>query len=159
MQRSSRVASAFRPRDLLALSPASAAGLPGAALRGARAAVRDALQSAFEDPAFRAAWEVCVSVPGWLDRDAARLLFGLAAHGERNGCVVEIGSYLGRSTILLAVASGERVVAVDPHAGELVAGESEIPADTFPLFLRNVEAAGVADRVDARRQTSLEAAQ
>jgi predicted O-methyltransferase YrrM len=149
------MASPLRTRDLLAVSPVE---LAGAALRGARRQVRETLESRFEDPAFVLAWARCVSVPGWLDRDAARLLFGLAAHGGGDGRIVEIGSYLGRSTILLALADAGTVVAVDPHAGELVAGESDVVADTYPLFLRNLETAGVVDRVEPRRETSLEAA-
>lgn len=153
------MASAVRPLDLLAVSPGR---LAAAALRGARRHVRETVELRLEDPAFARAWERCVPVPGWLDRDAARLLFGLAAHGpargRAEGRIVEIGSYLGRSTILLALARAGTVVAVDPHEGELTAGEHGPAADTYPLFLRNLETAGVAGLVEPRRQTSLEAA-
>jgi predicted O-methyltransferase YrrM len=52
------------------------------------------------------------------DREA-RALFGLAYAGPGEGAIVEIGSFIGRSTIYLAkgamAAGRERVTAIDPH--------------------------------------------
>ena len=55
---------------------------------------------------------------GWLtDAQAERLRVRAAAAGA--GTIVEIGSFRGRSTIVLAgaAAPGASVVAIDPHAG------------------------------------------
>jgi hypothetical protein len=101
-----------------------------------------------------------VSVEGWLtDDQAARL----AAAGARaaGGTVVEIGSFRGKSTIVLARAAGS-VVAIDPHAGS-DRGPQEIAADLargdedHSAFVANVAAAGVADRVRHVRAMSAEA--
>ena len=48
----------------------------------------------------------------------AELLY-TAAHGCANGCIVEVGSYRGRSTVALAIGSEDGaqapVFAIDPH--------------------------------------------
>ena len=58
------------------------------------------------------------SIKGWLSRDAAVLLYRLASE-VREGCIVEVGSYRGRSTAVLARGSekghGAPVYAVEPH--------------------------------------------
>jgi predicted O-methyltransferase YrrM len=101
-----------------------------------------------------------VSVEGWLtDAQAARL----AAAGARvaGGTVVEIGSFRGKSTIVLARAAGS-VVAIDPHAGS-DRGPQEIAADAdrgdedHSAFVANLAAAGVTDRVRHVRLMSGEA--
>lgn len=55
---------------------------------------------------------------GWLSLEEAELLYQLA-RGVASGCIVEIGSYRGRSTVALALGSlsGSKVpiYAVDPH--------------------------------------------
>jgi Methyltransferase domain len=88
---------------------------------------------------------------GWLtDAQAARLA-ACAARPRPAGAVVEIGSFRGRSTIVLARAAGS-VVAIDPHAGG-DRGPQEIAPDAargeadFAAFHANLAAAGVADRV------------
>jgi predicted O-methyltransferase YrrM len=81
------------------------------------------------------------------------------------GTVVEIGSYLGRSTVFFALALREvnpqgRVVAIDPHTGDRQQLEA-LSADrlpTFELFRQHCRAAGVEDLVEARVATSVEAA-
>jgi predicted O-methyltransferase YrrM len=94
----------------------------------------------------------------------------LAQHGPGVGAVVEIGSYMGRSTCFLALgvkrASRPPVVAVDHFGGspEHQAGashESKVlvaEGTTYNQFLRNLEKAGVAEHVRPVRSGSLEAA-
>jgi predicted O-methyltransferase YrrM len=77
-----------------------------------------------------------------------------ASSAHTGDTIVEIGSYRGRSTIVLALAAadGVQVVAIDPHAGndrgpnELRGYEAEA-ADDHAAFRANLAAAGVADRV------------
>ena len=53
---------------------------------------------------------------GMISLDEADLLFRLAAQADGTGCVVEVGSFRGRSTVALARgASSSPVFAIDPH--------------------------------------------
>ena len=100
---------------------------------------------------------------GWLtDAQAERLRARAAAAGA--GTIVEIGSFRGRSTIVLAraAAPGASVVAIDPHAGS-DRGPQEIGADSdrgdadHDAFIANLAAAGVSDRVRHVRKMSADA--
>jgi hypothetical protein len=137
---------------------------------GSRAAVSTAVQAARfaaegtpADPAFDELWQQ-MWVPGWLDRPQAALLFHLAAHGEGTGRVVEVGSYLGRSTVVLGCGArhGGRpgVVAVDPHEGNNGREGSEGAkgdTSTYWLFRHHLAAFGLDDDVETVRSTSTEA--
>ena len=98
---------------------------------------------------------------GWLTEAQAERLAAAAARPRPAGAVVEIGSFRGRSTVVLARAAGE-VVAIDPHAGS-DRGPQEIAPDAVrgdadhDAFLANLAAAGVADRVRHVRKFSADA--
>lgn len=62
---------------------------------------------------FMEAWERTVCIDGWLNEGEARLLFETAAALPEGSKIVEIGSYRGRSTTLLA-NTGHTVWAIDP---------------------------------------------
>lgn len=93
-------------------------------------------------------------VDGWMSDDQAERLWAAASRVPSGGRIVEIGSFRGRSTIILATAAAEgaEVVAIDPHAGndrgpqeiEGYVDEAEVDHETF---LANLAAAGVGDRV------------
>jgi hypothetical protein len=93
-------------------------------------------------------------VDGWMTDDQARRLWDRASALAPGAKVVEIGSFRGRSAIVLAKAAtdGVEVVAIDPHAGN-DAGPQEIsrPAEAgqadHDVFVANLEAAGVRDRI------------
>ena len=93
-------------------------------------------------------------VEGWLTDGQAALLQQEARRCRAGERIVEIGSFQGRSTIVLAsaAADGVEVVAIDPHAGtdrgphEYAGYEAEASVDHL-AFNRNLEAAGVRDRV------------
>jgi len=88
---------------------------------------------------------------GWLSADQVARLAAAGARSRPAGAVVEIGSFRGRSTVVLARAAGS-VIAIDPHAGS-DRGPQEITADAtrgdsdFEVFHANLERFGVADRV------------
>lgn len=93
-------------------------------------------------------------VDGWLTEAQARRLWEAAAEVRDGGLIVEIGSFRGRSTIVLAsaAAAGVQVVAIDPHGGG-DRGPQEITPDArrghedFDAFRANLERAGVQARV------------
>jgi hypothetical protein len=71
-------------------------------------------QSSFE----RTLWDVR-SIPGWLRNRQAKRLWEVARSVPDGGQIVEIGSFQGLSTIVLARAAstGVALVSIDPHAG------------------------------------------
>lgn len=75
--------------------------------------------------------------------------------------VVEIGSYLGKSTALLgqvALEAGGVVHAIDPHEGEITSpqGPKVQTSPTFEKFMKNIAWAGVESVVRPIRQKSYE---
>lgn len=100
-------------------------------------------------------------VEGWLTADQIRALHEAALACPPGGRIVEIGSFRGRSTIVLASSApaAVEVVAIDPHAGndrgpqEIEGFEAEAATD-HEVFERNLAAAGVADRVRHVRASS-----
>ena len=110
------------------------------------------------------------SVEGFLHPLEGYALLLLAEHGPGAGAVVEIGSYLGRSTCFLAFgvkrASRPAVTAIDHFGGspEHQAGGSHesgvlvAEGTTYNQFLRNIDTAGVAQHVRPIRASSTEAA-
>lgn len=103
-------------------------------------------------------------VAGWLSDDQAGRLWERAAAVRPGGTIVEIGSYRGRSAIVLATAApeGVEVVAIDPHAGndrgprEIRGTSAEGEAD-HRAFLANLARAGVDGRVRHVRAPSQDA--
>lgn len=98
--------------------------------------------------------ELIEGVEGWLSPDQAAELHRAAAQLVAGDTVVEIGSFRGRSAIVLARAApeGVEVVAIDPHAGndrgpQEIDGFEQAAADDHSAFLANLAAAGVAHRV------------
>lgn len=93
-------------------------------------------------------------VDGWLTPAQGRRLHDAAARCHDTARIVEIGSYRGRSTIVLAASApdGVEIIAIDPHAGN-DRGPGEIDgyvaeaANDRDVFLTNLRRAGVADRV------------
>jgi predicted O-methyltransferase YrrM len=81
---------------------------------------------------------------GLLEEREGACLYMLARWGGRVGAVAEIGSWKGRSTWYLArgladSGSAHRVIAIDPHL-----------EGTHDEFTRNLEATGIAERVEPR---------
>ncbi|KAA6222179.1 class I SAM-dependent methyltransferase [Streptomyces albofaciens JCM 4342] len=113
-------------------------------------------------PEILAAFE---AAKGFMPLDEGLALYGAATRAAALGLpLVEIGTYCGRSTILLADAAraaGVRAVTVDHHRGSeeqqpgweyhdpsLVDPEAGL-MDTLPAFRRTLHAAGLEDHVIA----------
>lgn len=103
---------------------------------------------------FDEALESVEQVDGWMSPDQARRLYDAAAVTHNGETIVEIGSFRGRSTIVLASAApaGVQIVAIDPHAGndrgpQEIDGFEAAAATDHDVFNANLAAAGVAERV------------
>ena len=103
---------------------------------------------------FEAALAAVADVEGWMTDDQARRLWDRARDVRAPGKIVEIGSYRGRSAIVLAraAADGVTVFAIDPHAGndrgpQQIEGTAEEGNSDHATFLANLERGGVSDRV------------
>jgi len=116
------------------------------------------------DRRFEGIWEVADNVPGWFEEINAVAIFQVLAE-LRPQRIVEIGSYMGRSTVffgrsLMELDSGGRVTAIDPHSGDRQQRErfdmSEIP--TFDMFRTHIRLAGLDPLVDPIVAASSEAA-
>ena len=103
-------------------------------------------------------------VEGWMSDDQAQRLYDRAAELGAGATIVEIGSFRGRSMIVLASAAAEGVAitAIDPHLGS-DRGPQEIEADhergddDYSIFHANLASAGVDERVAHVRKLSDEA--
>jgi len=102
-----------------------------------------------------------MSLPGWLSLNEGRLLYDLVKTTPRNGEVVEIGSFQGKSTIFIASAlknlNRPAMFSIDPHVGQTHVGKKEF-SPTFVSFQRNIKNAGISKYVTAIRKTSAAAA-
>jgi len=99
---------------------------------------------------FEAAFSLVSGVDGWLSEGQAHRLWSSARALDPAAQIVEIGSYRGRSAILLALAAppGSQIVAIDPHAGndrgpQQWEGTSQEGQNDNRLFNANLERAGV----------------
>jgi predicted O-methyltransferase YrrM len=115
-------------------------------------------------PSFEAAFESARPVEGWLTEEQARRLWDSALRVPAGGLLVELGSFRGRSAIVMAsaLADGARLVAIDPHAGgdrgpQEIAAEAERGSEDNERFNANLGAAGVAERVEHVRLMSSDA--
>jgi predicted O-methyltransferase YrrM len=116
------------------------------------------------DPRFDDIWTVVDQVPGWFNEINAVAIFSVLVD-VRPTRIVEIGSYMGRSTVffarsLLALGSEGRVSAIDPHSGDRQHRENfamaEIPS--YEMFRTHLRLAGVEHLVDPLVATSSETA-
>jgi predicted O-methyltransferase YrrM len=104
------------------------------------------------------------AVEGWLSDAQAHRLWRVAGRVLPAGQIVEIGSFRGRSTIVLAngAPDGVEVVAIDPHGGgdrgpNEITPERERGEADHAAFVANLAAAGVSPRVRHIRKASRDA--
>lgn len=116
------------------------------------------------DPSFAAAIAAVAGVDGWMTEGQARRLWDRASALTAGDRIVEIGSFRGRSTTVLALAAppAVEIVAIDPHAGndrgpQEIEGFAAEAAEDHTVFHTNLERAGVAERVRHVRAFSQDA--
>jgi hypothetical protein len=110
---------------------------------------------------FAGALSAVATVEGWLTDAQAQRLWRAARRVPDSGQIVEIGSFRGRSTIILALAAPDPVIvtAIDPHGGGdrgpgEIAAEAERGDADHIAFTANLAAAGVAGKIRHVRKPS-----
>jgi len=103
-------------------------------------------------------------VEGWMTPGQGATLVEAARRCPPGGTIVEIGSFRGRSTIVLARSADPSVavIAIDPHAGndrgpQEIEGFADEAASDDEIFTAHLLAAGVAERVRHLRKFSNDA--
>lgn len=114
--------------------------------------------------AFPEALRAVHGVEGWLTDPQAERLYRRAAALGPGSRIVEIGSYRGRSAIVLALAArgGAQLTAIDPHAGndrgpQQIEGSLSEGESDHRAFRHNLERAGVSEAVRHVRLPSQDA--
>lgn len=94
-------------------------------------------------------------LPGWLSIHEGQFLHKAALMiKKKEGTIVEIGSFQGKSTIYLA-KTGQLVYAIDPHEGKLDHGRTLFP--TLIAFRKHTKEFDVSNNVFLIQKTSLSA--
>lgn len=113
---------------------------------------------------FEQALSAASGVEGWMTDAQARRLFTRASELRAGDRVVEIGSFRGRSMIVLAhgAPEGVELVAIDPHVGsdrgpQEIAANETLGDEDVRMFEANLERAGVRERVRHVRRMSRDA--
>jgi MMP 1-O-methyltransferase len=111
------------------------------------------------DAAIENAWQATKDVPGFLGENEARFLGLLAACIPARGVIVEIGSFKGRSTVMLGKVAAHYglgpVVSIDPHTHNLTTGiDSSALPSTYEEFEASLRSAGVSEQVEIHKAFS-----
>src|ERR1700722_5988908 len=106
------------------------------------------------DSVLNGAWGETWKVAGHLEENEARFLGLLAACVPANGAIIEIGSFRGRSTVMLAKVASHYglgpVVAIDPHNSPILLDHHADPeSSSYKDFLNSIHAAGVSNHVES----------
>lgn len=115
------------------------------------------------DAALEEAWQRACGAPGYLGEREARFLALLAACAPARGAVVEIGSFKGKSTVVLASVAARYglgpVTSIDPHTAPSVTDpDLGGRASSFDDFVATLGAAGLNRQVEVHRTFSREVA-
>lgn len=113
---------------------------------------------------FAEVFDAIAGVQGWMTRAQAGRLWDCASKLSSGTQIVEIGSFHGRSAIVLASAApeGVAITTIDPHAGndrgpQEIEGFVDEAERDHQQFLANLSACGVDGRINHLRRFSDEA--
>lgn len=103
------------------------------------------------------------ALDGWLSMHEGFFLYETARRIKGKGSIVEIGSWMGKSTICLAAGSkishGSKVTAIDPHKGEYTKNNKiGKKSPTYKKFQKNVSEVSLLSYINPIIATSQKAA-
>lgn len=105
--------------------------------------------------------ENVAKIGGWLTKDEGKFLYQSAKNISKNGKIIEIGSWKGRSTICFGLGvkdgNGAKIYAIDPHKGSSEHIKWFGKVDTYKEFLSNIHKAGIDKYVIPIKATSEDA--
>jgi predicted O-methyltransferase YrrM len=109
------------------------------------------------DPGFDSVWRIISPIEGWLSREQAAVLFAAARRVQPRYWIVEIGSWHGRSTVVLAKGKRDsaHLLAIDPFEDPPYGGGDQ----AYDEFCRQIRRAEVDSDVQLFRGASEEAAE
>ncbi|MEC9283519.1 MAG: class I SAM-dependent methyltransferase [Bdellovibrionota bacterium] len=98
------------------------------------------------------------SIDGWLNPPVVSLLYRLAKRLPDNPMIVEIGSWKGKSTVLLQLSRPDaRVFAIDPFTGSHEHEEEFGEVDTYEDFIKNINTFCDSSQISVIRNLSANA--
>jgi hypothetical protein len=108
-------------------------------------------------------------IEGWFEEDEGDLLIAAATRAiaslPAGSAIVEIGSFCGRSTVVLggvvkSLGAESRVFAIDPHDGKVGAADQGLQScrSTLDIFRRNILESGLTEVVETIPRRSTEVA-
>jgi hypothetical protein len=106
-----------------------------------------------ENYKFSKCWSTHIKgITGWMSYEEALLLFEVAriiSERRENFLMVEIGSYEGKSSVALAsgLSADSFLMCVDPHTGDRSEVDAGKTVSTYQNFEKNINLAGLKDRV------------
>jgi hypothetical protein len=99
-------------------------------------------------------WVGLKKVTGWLTQEEANFLFNKAMEMKKvEGVIAEIGTFKGRSAIVMAVGSGQKVYCIDPML-PFKLDDGHLVDSPLLDFKENLRIRGVADRVELIQKLS-----
>jgi predicted O-methyltransferase YrrM len=115
------------------------------------------------DEELEKAWRLTDRTPGFLGESEARFLGLLAACVPARGVIVEIGSFKGKSTVMLASIAAHYglgpIIAIDPHTAPAATDAKIAPgSSTFEEFVSALRSAQIEKEVEIHRAYSRDAA-
>ncbi len=97
-------------------------------------------------------------IGGWLTEEEGKFLYEIAKGAPKDGKIIEIGSWKGRSTVCLGQGSKDgnnaKIYAIDPHTGSSEQQKEYGRVNTYQEFLKNISNAKVDANVVPLVQTS-----
>ncbi len=98
--------------------------------------------------------EFSKSIEGWLPQDEANMLFDTVSSLKDIGCIVEIGSWCGKSLVNITAAAlkinfKNKIYSIDPFLTS-----KDEPNEKYETFVHNLKTCGLSERIEHIKEKS-----